>query len=76
MIKSKKIVEYIKVRSKEILEEWYRILEQRHKKFLKESYPTLFAHDDNETFNKVKDFCMQMTLEVVSRCKQRLHRHK
>ena len=74
----KDLVEYIKVcEVKEIpLKNGIGPFEQRHKKFLKESYPTLFANDDNETFNKVKDFCMQMTLEVAPRCKQRLHRHK
>ena len=39
--------------------------DQRHKKFLDESYPTLFNNNDNESFNSVKDFCMNMTLEVA-----------
>jgi hypothetical protein len=39
--------------------------DQRHKKFLNESYPTLFNNDDNESLNKVKTFCMNMTLEVA-----------
>jgi uncharacterized protein (TIGR02466 family) len=63
----KDLVEYIKVcKVEEIpLKNGIGPHEQRHKKFLEESYPTLFANNDNETFNKVKDFCMQMTLEVA-----------
>ena len=63
----KDLVEYIKTCKVEEINLKHGIgpHEQRHKKFLKESYPTLFANNDNETFNKVKDFCMQMTLEVA-----------
>ena len=61
------LVEYIKVcKVEEIpLKNGIGPHEQRHKKFLQESYPTLFANNDNEAFNKVKEFCMQMTLEVA-----------
>lgn len=63
----KDLVEYIKVcEVEEIpLKNGIGPFEQRHKKFLEESYPTLFANNDSEVFNKVKEFCMQMTLEIA-----------
>ena len=39
--------------------------EQMHKKNLNESYPTLFNNNDSEVFNKVKDFCMNLTLDIA-----------
>jgi hypothetical protein len=39
--------------------------EQMHKKNLNESYQTLFNNNDSEVFNKVKDFCMNLTLDIA-----------
>lgn len=39
--------------------------EQSHKKFLKESYATLFENDENKYFNDVKNFCLDATLSIA-----------
>jgi uncharacterized protein (TIGR02466 family) len=39
--------------------------EQAHKKFLEESYPTLFENEENKHFNDVKNFCLDATLSIA-----------
>lgn len=39
--------------------------EQIHKKHLEESYPTLFNNTDSNVLNEVKDFCLNVTLNIV-----------
>tara|TARA_S200000501_G_C20860324_1_gene759478 strand:+ start:2564 stop:3217 length:654 start_codon:yes stop_codon:yes gene_type:complete len=62
----KDLVTYIKTcKVEEVPTSGIGPFEQMHKKFLDESYPTLFNNDDSEVLNNVKDFCMNLTLDIA-----------
>lgn len=44
---------------------------QNHKKYLKESYPTLFDNTDSDALSEVKAFCLNVTLDIAKNVNSR-----